>query len=123
VGNYSFDKSRPAGQAIETKVVDPDHSRKKLAKDAADLKEKSERRAAYRCSLDAKWGAEAALLTDKQIAEIDQKFPEQGLYGRYLAAGKPRATDTQRKTYAVTLHECLEMESGGKSFEQMESGR
>ena len=79
------------------------------------------REKAYRARLAEKWGADAGLITDKEVAALDAKHPMRGLYGALIAANKRTAKESQKRRYTAILHEVMEIDSGGLSFAETEA--
>jgi len=124
-GNYSFDKSKPASlfNAVDnSKGVIESSMRATKELDAANKARKA-REATYRKRLAERWGADAGLLTDKQITELDQLLPDMGLYSLYLESKKKTCRDSMRSLFTAILHECMEQQSGGKSFKETEENQ
>lgn len=89
----------------------------------ASDKARTERERAYRARLAEKWGADAGLLTDKDIADLDAKQPSFGLYGLKITGTKKNAAASMTRLYVAKLHEVMEVDSGGKSFTDTEQER
>ena len=79
------------------------------------------REKAYRARLADKWGADAGIITDKEVADLDAKHPMRGLYGALIAANKRTARESQKRLYTAILHEVMEIDSGGLSFAETEA--
>ena len=80
--------------------------------DAANKARKA-REATYRTRLVERWGADAGLLTDKEITALDQQFPDMGLYSLYLESKKKTCRESMRSLFVSIMHECMEMQGGG----------
>lgn len=124
-GNYSFEKAKPGSlftPVDNSKGVIESSMKATKELDAANKARKA-RYAIYRKRISDRWGADAGLLTGKDVAALDQKFPEMGLYGQYIKTTKDPCPDSMRAMYAATLHECLEQQAGGKSFKETEANQ
>ena len=113
-GKYSTDgqNAKPSKPVDNSKGVIESSMRATKELDAANKARKA-REATYRTRLVERWGADAGLLTDKEITALDQQFPDMGLYSLYLESKKKTCRESMRSLFVSIMHECMEMQGGG----------
>lgn len=122
-GRYSGTGKDVSAKSVDKTANTTAASQKAHESRTASDRAKTEREKLYRTKLADKWGADSGLLTDKDIADLDQKYPSYGLYGLKITGTKKNAAASMNRLYVAKLHEVMEVDSGGKSFAETEGER